>query len=153
MVLYKDTITLFNRYITKDRKVIWYPTILHGVNLNIDKASIIAKYGTESQDNAVLNAKYHVSDGAIMVSDKQWLLPKEWKKQIEETLSETLTFTAGTQEFDFFYVGEWQSEEPIADGDYANGFYSYVNKTYDEVFIITSVAKYSVIPHFEVMAK
>ena len=152
--MYKDTVTLFNRYTTKDRKIVWYPTILHGVNLNVDKASIVAKYGSNSQDNAVLNVKYHSGDDAVMVSDKRYLLPKEWNRQTEDVLAESLTFTAGTQEFDFFYVGEWESEEPIADSDYANsGFYSYMKKTYDEVFSITSVAKYSVIPHFEVVGK
>ena len=152
--MYKDTVTLFNRYTTKDRKIIWYQTVLRGVNLNVDKASIVAKYGSNSQDNAVLNVKYHSGDDAVMVSDKRYLLPKEWNRQTEDVLAESLTFTAGTQEFDFFYVGEWESVEPIADSDYANsGFYSYMKKTYDEVFAIASVAKYSAIPHFEVVAK
>ena len=151
--MYKDTVTLFNRYTTKDRKIIWYPTVLRGVNLNVDKASIVAKYGTNSQDNAVLNVKYHSGDDTIMVGNKKYLLPKEWNRQAEDTLTESLTFTAGTQEFDFFYVGEWESEEPIADSDYSSNFYSYMKKTHDEVFAITSVAKYSVIPHFEVVAK
>ena len=150
--MYKDTITLFNRYTTKDRKVYWYPTILHGVNLNIDKASIIAKYGSNSQDNAVLNVKYHSGDDTVMVGDKQWLSPKEWKKQSEDLLSRSITFATGKEEFDFFYAGEWESEEPIADDDY-NGFYSHMNKMYDEVFCITSAAKFSVIPHFEVVGK
>ena len=151
--MYKDTVTLFNRYTTKDRKIVWYPTVLRGVNLNVDKASIIVKYGTNSQDNAVLNVKYQVSDGAIMVSEKPYLLPKEWKNQSEDILADSLTFTPGTQEFDFFYVGEWANEDVISDDDYTSGFYSYMNKNYDEVFAITSVAKFSVIPHFEVVAK
>lgn len=151
--MYKDTVTLFNRYTTKDKKTIWYPTVLRGVNLNVDKASIIVKYGTNSQDNAVLNVKYQVSDGAIMVSEKPYLLPKEWKNQSEDILADSLTFTPGTQEFDFFYVGEWANEDVISDDDYTSGFYSYMNKNYDEVFAITSVAKFSVIPHFEVVAK
>lgn len=152
--MYKDTVTLFNRYTTKDRKIVWYPTVLRGVNLIVDKASIVAKYGSNSQDNAVLNVKYHIGDDAEMVGHKRYLLPKEWNRQTEDVLAESLTFTAGTQEFDFFYVGEWESEESIADSDYASsGFYSYMKKTYDEVFAITSVAKYSVIPHFEVVAK
>lgn len=151
--MYKDTVTLFNRYTTKDRKIIWYPTIMCGVNLNVDKASIIAKYGSNSQDNAVLNVKYHSGDDAVMVGDKRYLLPKEWNKQAEDILAESLTFTAGTQEFDFFYAGEWESDEPILDDDYTSGFYSYMNNNYDNVFAITSVSKFSVIPHFEVVGK
>ena len=152
MKLYKDTITLFNRYI-KDKVVYWYPTVLNGVNLNIDKASIVAKYGAESKDNAVLNVKYQCGEETAMVGNKKYLTPKEWKKQVEDNLSKSLTFTPGTKDFDFFYVGEWGNEEPIVNDDYANGFYSYMNKNYDGVFAISSVAKYSVIPHFEVVAK
>ena len=151
--MYKDTVTLFNRYTTKDKKTIWYPTVLRGVNLNVDKASIIVKYGTNSQDNAVLNVKYQVSDGAIMVSEKPYLLPKEWKNQSEDILADSLTFTPGTQEFDFFYEGEWEGKEPILDEEYTSGFYSYMNNSYDNVFAITSVSKYNVIPHFEVVGK
>ena len=151
--MYKDTVTLFNRYTTKDRKIIWYPTVLRGVNLNVDKASIIAKFGSNSQDNALLNIKYHIGDHDVMVGNKRYLLPKEWVKQPEDAFAESLTFTAGTQEFDFFYVGEWGSTAPIEDSTYDNGFYSYMKKFYDEVFAITSVSKFSVIPHFEVVAK
>lgn len=151
--MYKDTVTLFNRYTTKDRKIVWYPTVLCGVNLNIDKASIVAKYGSNSQDNAVLNVKYHNCDDAVMVGDKSYLLPKEWNKQTEDALAASLTFTTGKEEFDFFYEGEWESDEPILDDDYTSGFYSYMNNNYDNVFAITSVSKYSVIPHFEVVGK
>ena len=151
--MYKDTVTLFNRYTTKDRKIVWYPTVLHGVNLNVDKASIIAKYGSNSQDNAVLNVKYHSGDDAVMVGYKKYLLPKEWSRQTEGVLAESLTFASDKEDFDFFYEGEWESDEPILDGDYTSGFYSYMNKNYDNVFVITSVSKFNVIPHFEVVGK
>lgn len=151
--MYKDTVTLFNRHTTKDRKIIWYPTVLRGVNLNVDKASIVAKYGSNSQDNAVLNVKYYSSDDAVMVGDKKYLLPKEWKKQTEDALVKPLTFTTGKEEFDFFYEGVWESDIPIMDDDYTGGFYSYMNNNYDNVFAITSVSKFSVIPHFEVVGK
>lgn len=151
--MYKDTVTLFNRYTTKDRKIVWYPTVLRGVNLNVDKASIVAKYGSNSQDNAVLNVKYHSGDNAVMVGDKKYLLPKEWSRQTEDVLAESLTFASDKEEFDFFYEGEWEIDEPILDGEYTSGFYSHMNKNYDNVFAITSVSKFSVIPHFEVVGK
>lgn len=151
--MYKDTITLFNRYTIKDRKVIWYPTIMRGVNLNVDKASIVAKYGSNSQDNAILNVKYQNTDDGVKVSDKLYLLPKEWSKHTENALKESFTFIAGTQEFDFFYIGEWKNEDNIFDDDYINGFYSHMKNNYDNVFAITSVSKFSVIPHFEVVGK
>lgn len=149
--MYKDTITLFCNYKDQQKNVTWYPTVLRNVNLNMDKAAIVAKYGAESQDNAVLNVQYQVTDGNIMVGDKTWLPPKEWDRQTNDLLTTSLTFTDG-QEFDFFYVGEWPDENPIRDEDYGiDGFYNYMNRYYDYVFAITSVAQYSVISHFEIM--
>lgn len=148
--MYKDTVTLFCRYESRLGDT-WYPTILRNVNLNMDKAAIIAKYGAESKDNAVLNIKYHIADAGIMVGDKIWLPPKEWDRQTNDLLPKSLTFTGG-QAFDFFWVGEWNDEEPIADDNYTYNFYNHMNDIYDYVFAITSVGgPYSVIPHFEIM--
>ena len=150
--MYNDTVTLFCQYKDQRKNITWYPTILRNVNLNKDKAAIIAQYGAESQDNAVLNVRYRLDNGKIMVGDKIWLSPKEWDRQTNDLLSSSLTFTDG-QEFDFFYEGEWPDENPIGDEDYGiDGFYNYMNRYYDYVFAITSVGgPYSGIPHFEIM--
>ena len=148
--MFKDTITVFNSYEDSLKNVTWYPTVIHGVNLLIDKAAIVAKYGAESKDNAILNIHYHTVDGQIMVDGKPYLPPKEWDRQTNDRLAESITFTSGT-DFDFFVFGEYPITEPIADDDYLDGFYNQVNSEYDYVFAITSVAKYSVIPHFEIM--
>lgn len=147
--MYNDTITLFNRASDASGDV-FYPTVLHGVDLNMDKAAIIAKYGEQSADNARLHIKYDVQDGVVKVGGKTYLSPKAWKA--EEDYLNTLTFNSGN-EFDFFAVGEWEDTEPIHDNDYLDGFYNYANARFDYVFALSSVAMYSVIPHFEIMAK
>lgn len=149
--MYNDTITLFNRYSNRDGDT-WYPTIIHGVNLNIDRAAIIAKYGAQAADSAVLNIRYSFKDGNKIVADKLWLPPKEWSELPNDELGSCLTFAAGTV-FDFFYLGEWKGSAPIIDLDYTKGFYTYMNEEYDNVFAITSVGLYSVIPHFEILGK
>ena len=158
--MYQDVVTLFNFY-PSNLGDIWYPSVLRGVYLNMDKASIIAKYGPESTDNASLHVKYSLEDEKKMIGDKIWLPPIEWDAQTNDKLSTSLTFTdSPTQEgdmADFFWFGEWPDEEPISDeeGDWVReGFYSYMNRRYDYVFTITSVGgPYSVIPHFEILAK
>lgn len=147
--MYSDTITLFKRYKSRLGDM-WYPTVIKGVNLNIDKAAIIAKYGAESKDNAVLNIRYKVDDGKVVIADKTYLPPKEWDRQTNDKLAESLTFTSGN-DFDFFMPGEYESTEPIADDDYIDGFYNFMNDNYDYVFAITAVAPYSAIQHFEIM--
>lgn len=149
--MYSDTITLFNYY-KSSLGDMWYPTVIHGVNLLIDKAAIVAKYGAENKDNAILNIHYHTVDGQVFVDGKPYLPPKEWERQTNDMLAESITFASGT-DFDFFMLGEYPVKEPIKDEDFKNGFFEEVKKEYDYVFSITSVAKYSVISHFEIMGK
>lgn len=146
--MYHDKITLFNRKPGgRGEGDTWYPTVIDGVNLNIDRAAILAKYGAESQDNAMLSIRYQKDGENIMVAEKPWMPPKAWDKT-----EDSLTFTAGTN-FDFFWAGEWDGGI-VSDADYGDeGFYNYMNRTHDYVFAISSVALYSVIPHFEIMGK
>ena len=150
--MYIDTITLFNR---KKGEVgdTWYPSVLHNVHVNIDRASILAKYGAQSQDNAMLNIRYVPDGEKKKIGGKQWLPPKVWQGLADP--SQALTFAAGTS-FDFFWLGDWGSESPVKDADYAvdMDFYTYLNRTHDYVFVISSVGgPYSVIPHFEILGK
>ena len=150
--MYSDVITVFNSYEDSFKNVTWYPTVIHGVNLLIDKAAIVAKYGAESKDNALLNIHYQTVDGQIMVDGKPYFPPKEWERQTNDKLPETITFASGTG-FDFFMLGEYPEIKPILDEEYRNGFFEEVKKEYDYVFAITSVGMYSVIPHFEITGK
>ena len=143
--MYNDVITLFNKKPGgRGQPDIWYPTVIEDVDLNIDRAAIMAKYGAESQDSASLHIRYSKNDKGITVAGKPWMPPKEW-----DGTEDAITFATG----DFFYKGKWEGGIE-SDEDYsADGFYGYMNKTKDYVFTISSVAKYSVIPHFEIMGK
>ena len=149
--MYADTITLFNRY-DAGADDLWIPTVIHNVDLNVDKAAIIAKYGENATDNARLHVRCEVKDGEIIVGNKKYYPPKAWRAQSQNEAASSITFAAG-QNFDFFVLDEWKSEEPISDAEYVDGFYNFCNNLYDFCFAITSVAQYSVIPHFEIMAK
>ena len=156
--MYADVITLFNRRKEESGEV-WYPTIIRNVDLNADKGAIIAKYGEKSTDTASLHVRFTPSgegdfilchDGEGNELRKRYYPPKEWGRL--DNFTDTITFQDGN-DFDFFAVGAW-ADEPIRDLDYVDGgLYNYMNKWYDHVYAITSVAKYSVIPHFEILAK
>lgn len=149
--MYTDTITLFNRYKSSSGEV-WYPSVLRNVNLNMDIASIVAKFGAESKNRAVLNVEYKNVDDKKQIGDKTWLPPKEWKRQESSLLDSSLTFSNG-QQFDFFFAGECESDKPIADDDFNDGFYNHMKSQYDFVFAIAEATFYSAIPHFEIIAK
>ena len=151
--MYNDTVTLFNRKEGAEGDT-WYPSVLRNVQINMDRAAIVAKYGAESADNAMLHVRYKPSsDGSRKVGEKQWLPPKIWDQVVDP--AGFVTFTTGNR-FDFFWFGDWGNETPVHDSDYFSDgdFYTYMNRKYDYVFAITSVGgPYSLIPHFEIMGK
>ena len=141
--MYDKTVTVFNKYEDQIGEIYWYPHVLSGVDLIVDKAANIAKTGLDSADTAKLHIKYHIADGKKIVGNLPWLPPKEWERQPNDELSESITFDSG----DFFMEGE--------DSDYTDrvngGFYDYINKRHDYVFLITNVGgPYTLIPHFEI---
>ena len=155
--MYSKTVTVFNYYESKTTgDAYWYPHVLSGVDLNTDRGAIIKKYGADTADNAQLHILYGTNQfGQKVIADKgsnaiPWLPPKEWQKQTNDLLSETLTFSP---EDDFFWEGEWD-KGVVNDDDYRGGFYQYMNQSRDNVFKITSVGgPYSLIPHFEILGK
>lgn len=151
--LFQGIVTLFNRYSSALGDV-WYPTVIHGVQVSLDKAAMVAQYGESTQDVVSVHIPYKVDGEARMVAGKTWLPPKEWDAQTNDKLVNTLTFTAGA-DFDFIMLDDWGGDEdPVNDEDYLDGFYNHMNKKHDYVFSITSVSgPFGVIPHFEITGR
>lgn len=155
--MYNKTITLFNRYDSQTGTV-WYPHILTGVDLSTDRGAILKKYGPDSTDNAQLHVWYHLRGGTKMITDRdgnelEWLPPKEWAKQTNDALENSITFSPDS----FFWEGVWDGWT-VNDAEYTDrryeGFYAYMNAKHDNVFLITNVGgPYTVIPHFEILGK
>ena len=89
--MYDKTVTVFNKYTDQNDNIYWYPHVLSGVDLIIDKAANVAKTGLDSADTANLHVKYHSGDGTVMVGDKPYLSPKEWEKQPNDDLPGSLS--------------------------------------------------------------
>ena len=144
--MYTDTVTIFNKHKTSQGTT-WYPTVLHNVDLNTDKGANVAKTGLESADIAKLHVRYGKADDVITIAGKPYKRPKEWVAQTDP--ASTITFSNS----DLFMRGEY-SETPINDADYTKGFKDYINKTYDDVYLISTVGgPYKLIPHFEIGGK
>ena len=158
--MYSKIVTIFNYYESATTgDAYWYPHVLFNVDLNTDRGAIIKKYGADTADNAQLHVIYYMhatdpEDTRRLIAAKSglvlWVPPKEWKKQTNDLLPETITFSP---ESDFFWEGEWD-KGVVNDEDYRGGFYQYMNQNKDNVFKITSVGgPYSLIPHFEILGK
>lgn len=153
--MYDTTVTVFNLYRSKQLGVsTWYPHVISGCYFNADKAANIEKTGLKNADTARLHIPYKEKEGKIFLkgsegAEVQYLLPKEWDNQTNDMYEKTVTFTEGE---DFFFIGEYP-EKPINDDVFASGtttgFKDYMNKNFDNVFSVTSVGKYQLIPHFE----
>lgn len=174
--MYQNTVTLFNKYEDSTGAVYWYPHVLEGVDLITDKAASIAATGLDNADEASLHVMYKLVDGEIYIGDLPYLPPKKWENQVGDDLPNSITFCSG----DFFtegeveldgeilggtvgtdVIGEFQiayMDTVIADSDYATrvdgGFYDYLNKRRDSVYLITSASSpYTIIQHFEISGK
>jgi hypothetical protein len=104
--MHSDTITIFNFY-ESSTAAIWYPHVLSGVHLETDRGQIMKLYGPDSTDNAQLHIPFVDKDGKRAVVDASgkelpWLPPKEWRKQVNDLLDDSITFNPAT---DFFMAG------------------------------------------------
>jgi hypothetical protein len=153
--LYKQTVTVFNRVKgAYGEDTLWYPTVIEKCHLIVDKASTWSSNGGRTSDNARLHVRYTTDSGRIIVASKQWYEPKAWANLARR--EEGITFRHGdNDDFDFFMEGVFDDVPgPISDEQFdRKGFYNYMNKKYDNVFAITSVSKYNLIPHFEITAR
>ena len=157
--MHSDTVTIFNFY-ESSTAAIWYPHVLSWVYLETDRGQIMKLYGPDSTDNAQLHIPYVYKDGKRVVVDASgkelpWLPPKEWRKQVNDLLDDSITFNPTT---DFFMAGAWDGDGPVDDADYTDrryeGFYAFMNAEKDFVYLISSVGgPYKVIPHFELLGK
>lgn len=148
--MYQDTVTIFNRRQSPEGGILWYPKTLQGVDLNVDHAALVAKYGQSCNDRAVLHVKYDWHDGPV-VAGVSYLTPMLWQAADPAA---AITFTAGDDDdFDFFIEGAWPDSAPIADEQWPGGVFDHLVRSRDGVYAISSVAQYSVIPHFEITGR
>lgn len=162
--MYQATVTVFNFY-KSPSAALWFPHVLHGVDIVTDKGQMLRQYGPDSTDAAELHIAYTEQNGRKIIINAlsgepalntlgeplPWLPPKEWARQVNDMLDDTITFDSRE---DFFWLGEW-TDGPVNDDDYTlmryASFRDYMTKNYDYVFKITSVGgPYTIIPHFEI---
>ena len=151
--IYKQTVTVFNRK-EIGGTIYWCPNVIRNVHLIVDRSIIISTYGEHAQDNAKLHIRFvPVGDSVNISTDsgsKVYMTPKEFKRSGD--VSGNITFAFG-DEFDFIMEGEYEERGIVNDEEYRDGFFNYMNFNYDNVFAITQVSKFNLIPHFEIAAR
>ncbi len=148
--MYTDTVTVFNRRLTEDGKILWYPTVIEGVHVTRQFAAGEAGYGRAADYRADALIPYIMMDGAPCVAGKLFLPAKLWRRADEPEMYVTF---AGGEDFDFFVTEDWQSTDPVEDGAFDGGFYAYMLSTRDGVFAVAAVCRYNALPHFEITGR
>lgn len=150
--MYSESITLFNHYSDRLGET-WYPHVLKNVDLIVDRASIVAKYGNESSSSAKLHVKYEDGEG-IHINGVPYLGLVEWKKLTTEERAEYITFNTDTEAPDFFVLGEVEADKIIFDSAESMTTLLQRMAKEQEVYILTTAsAPYKVIKHFEILAR
>lgn len=137
------TITVFN-FCAADEK--WYPSILHGADVEQSDTTQATTRGQSNGGGVNLiipcSRERVVQTGA---GGKSYTGPKVFSRSTGP--ASLITFAP---ECDFVYLGAWPTTEPLDDDDYDEGLYHELNRDYDDVYMIHSVAYFDLLPHFEI---
>lgn len=149
MALDNASCTIFNRYDLSDGTIMYYATIIQNCHFIVDKAAAQAKTGLEDADELFVSFDYQTdSSGTVLVDGKPYLGAKSWSRLVNDDLPNYVTMREGN---DIVMRGEWDGEQTISSSDYGrNGFYDWLRNSRDDVYLISSVGKYDLIPHFEI---
>jgi len=147
--VYDKTITVFSRK-KQGKDTVWYATVMDGVSIT---DTVVESENGQAREHTGDNVRVVVrtqpeSDGTVFVSGKEYLNPKEWNRA--DAISDSFSLKSGS-DFDFFIYGDYDEFDGAKDSLYEpNGFYQYMRKNYDRVYVISSVALFTVLPHFEI---
>lgn len=140
--MYDSTVTLFNYH---EKSGQWFRTVISKADILVNSSRSSTSSGLNNADSVSIIIRCTPSKS---VCGKDYLQPKQFAKCEEP--SRYITFSPGS---DFIYAGIWKSNGAIIDDDYDEGFYHAMNAEYDGVYMITSVAFFSLLPHFEIGGK
>lgn len=165
-VIYTQTITLFNRIPGRNGEpTMWVPTVIDGVHLIVRRSSGWNNHGGRTSDDVMLHIPFTWRGDDAMISCrskddktqkvlKKWYSKEDWHRNLEP--EDGITFAFGeSDDYDFFIEGVFDEfPSPISDRNFERkGFYGYMNTNYGNLFAITSVQRFSLIPHFELTAR
>ena len=141
--MFQDTVTLFHYH---EKSGLWYLTECRGVQLGAVSASQYTRdAGTVNGDTVELLIQT-ARDRSI--AGKRYVSPKEYAALDDATVY--FTFRTGAEKRDFFLTGTFDSPGPINSDEYGGNLYHILNDRRDGVYLITSAAFFSLIPHFEI---
>lgn len=142
--MFDRTITLYNY---KRSEATWRGNVINGCTLVATESASDNTRGTGSTSN--VNIHVHCNPDRTVKTQagavKRFIPPKEY-----QSLNAIVNEVTFTPEVDFIVVDRAMDELTVDDTNFENGFYHYMNNTYDNVFMVTNATWYNLIPHFVV---
>lgn len=145
--MFDNTLTLFNYDGTND---VWIKNVIYGVDYGYDDSTNSTTTGEVNAEQMVILIPSDRSGAIITAEDgeKQYLPRIAYQNETDK--SDKITFQSGT---DFVYFGNFTGGVSLSDDDYDSGMYDYMNKNYDNVYMVRGCSWHSLIPHFEVVVR
>lgn len=137
---YNRTVTIWNRYESGgiwDNET-WYPTVIENARLIISRGNNIQKSGNSAADSARL----HIMDG-VSTADKPFLSYADWIASEDKGSYYTLC----ANDMNFFTEGDTSGLTP------GENFFKTVKAQVENCFLISSVDRFEIIPHWEIWGK
>lgn len=139
MYMFNDTVTIFTLHAGR----IWHPAVIKGCHLIVTKSARKTQAGVDGGDTMQL----HIPTREIAAAGFEVIKPKQY-----DALSDPSGKLAFHDATDFFIEGEFDIGQ-VYDENYAAGFYDYMNRTHEEVYMITSSAEFRFLPHWELSGR
>lgn len=143
--MFDRTITIYSYRRSEDR---YYGTVIRNCTVQTTESSSDFSKGSGGSDRISISIRCDAGKKVITGNGKkQYLTAKAY--QAAESISDKFSMTP---EADFIVLGE-RTDLVVVDGEYPNGFYQFLNIASDDVFMISNVSYYSLIPHFTVTGR
>lgn len=150
--MHDTVVTLFNFHEKTDA---WYTTVFGGVHLMESKAETVTRDSGKTNEDTVEIILRTLGDKTVRAisTDGRPTCVRYIGEKAYNALENPHGYFTFKAETDFIAVGNHAQTAPIIDDEYDEGLYHAMNTENDDVYMITSVSYFSLIPHFEIGGK
>lgn len=146
---YNDTVIVYNRHFDDTLETEYYfGTRLKNVRIELTQGENVNKSGMKDADTFLVK----IPNNGVL----PYIPPAEWQEMSEQDKSNHVTFQQN--DYDFVAIEKKAGlridrklpEGVISSDEYPGGFFQYMASEKGNVYKVTTVSEYSLIPRFEI---
>lgn len=139
----KTAVTFFHRIDKSDGTEEWYAHVVGGCYVTASDEAAQGLTGLRDADRVTVSVPFEYQSSKLMVGGLEY---KDWRTYDAQAVKSGITFREGK---DAFVVGALYSINPMAYSEGRESFLDWLRKSH-EVYTLTAVKQYGLIPHFEI---